>query len=167
MAGHTDNSVTIAAPLHLVWDMTNDIAAWPHLFSEYQDAQILHREGDTVRLRLTTHPDGNGTVWSWVSERVADPATRTVRARRVEPGAFEYMNLRWTYHEVDSGTTMRWIQDFHLKPDAPLDDAAMTERINRTSREQMARIKQIVEAAARQVEPTADTTGTPSPGGRP
>ena len=35
MAGHTENEITIAAPLDLVWDMTNDLESWPQLFSEY------------------------------------------------------------------------------------------------------------------------------------
>jgi hypothetical protein len=29
MAGHTDNAVVIAAPMDLVWDMTNDVENWP------------------------------------------------------------------------------------------------------------------------------------------
>ncbi|RKT87397.1 aromatase [Saccharopolyspora antimicrobica] len=148
MTGHTDNEIIIAAPLRLVWDRTNDVEDWPNLFSEYDSVQVLEREGDRVLFRLTMRPDSNGTVWSWVSERIADPATRTVHARRVETGPFVRMNIRWTYEEVDGGVRMRWIQDFTMKPDAPIDDAAMTERINTNSRVQMALIKKKLEAAA-------------------
>jgi aromatase len=94
VAGHVDNSIVIDAPLELVWDVTNDVASWPGLFSEYAEAVILERRGDTVRFRLTMHPDENGKVWSWVSERTADPKTHTVRAHRVETGPFRYMNIR-------------------------------------------------------------------------
>ena len=146
--GHTDNSVTIAAPMDLVWDMTNDVESWPNLFSEYADAKILRRDGDTVRFRLTLHPDENGTSWSWVSDRVPDAATRTVRAHRVETGPFEYMNIYWEYTDTPEGVRMRWVQDFHMKPQAPVDDAAMTERLNRNTRIQMNLIKERVEAAA-------------------
>src|SRR6266511_3886860 len=86
MAAHTENEIVIAAPMELVWEMTNDVASWPSLFSEYSAAQILERDGETVRFRLTMHPDENGDVWSWVSERTPDPKTRTVRARRVQTG---------------------------------------------------------------------------------
>ena len=79
MAGHTDNEISIAAPMELVWDMTNDIDNWPRLFSEYASVDVLERDGDRVTFRLTMHPDKDGKVWSWVSERVADPTTRTVR----------------------------------------------------------------------------------------
>ncbi|MFJ8131965.1 SRPBCC family protein [Streptomyces hydrogenans] len=148
MAGHTDNAIVIDAPLQTVWELTNDVENWPSLFSEYASADILAREGDTVRFRLALHPDENGTVWSWVSERTADAATRTVRAHRVETGVFKYMSLFWEYTEVPGGVRMRWVQDFEMKPQAPIDDEAMTNRLNTNSAGQMALIKQKVEAAA-------------------
>jgi aromatase len=43
---------------------------------------------------------------------------------------------------------MRWVQDFHMKPEAPVDDATMAERITMNSAVQMERIKTIVEVAA-------------------
>jgi aromatase len=149
MAGHTDNAIVIDAPMDLVWSMTNDVASWPQLFSEYASATILERHGDTVVFRLTLHPDASGTVWSWVSERTVDVAARTVRAHRVETGAFDFMNIAWDYVQQPDGVRMRWVQDFHMKPDAPVDDAAMTERLNRNTVIQMNLIKEKVEAAAR------------------
>ncbi|SCG42199.1 SRPBCC family protein [Micromonospora coxensis] len=145
--GHTENSIVIAAPLPLVWDVTNDVAGWPQLFTEYAAVEILHRDGDTVRFRLTMHPDENGISWSWVSERTADPQTRQVRAHRVETGPFEYMRIHWSYTEEPEGTRMTWVQDFAMKPGAPVDDAGMTERINTNSRIQLAVIKDKIEQA--------------------
>jgi aromatase len=148
MSGHTENEIVIAAPMDLLWERTNDVENWPDLFSEYASAQVLERDGDRVLFRLTMHPDDNGQVWSWVSERVADPATRTVTARRVETGPFERMDIRWTYEDVEGGVRMRWVQDFAMKPTAPIDDDAMTRRINANSRTQMALIKRKVEEFA-------------------
>ncbi|MFE9955373.1 SRPBCC family protein [Micromonospora sp. NPDC005299] len=145
--GHTENAVDIAAPLPLVWEITNDVARWTELFTEYAVVEILHQEGDTVRFRLTMHPDENGTSWSWVSERTADPATREVRARRVETGPFEYMRIYWRYDEIPGGTRMSWVQDFAMKPTAPVDNAGMTERINTNSKVQLAVIKERIERA--------------------
>jgi aromatase len=159
MSGHTDNRIVINAPMQRVWDMTNDVPSWPELFSEYASAEVLEQADDTVLFRLTMHPDEQGRVWSWVSQRRLDRATRTVNAHRVETGAFEYMHIRWEYRDVDGGVEMRWIQDFAMKPTAPLDDAGMTERINRNSVIQMARIKEIVEAAqAREPVPAGQAT---------
>lgn len=149
MAGHTENSITVDAPLDLVWDITNDIENWPRLFTEYSSLEVLSREGDTTAFRLTMFPDDNGKVWSWVSERTVDRAGRTVRARRVETGPFDRMNILWEYTELPGGTQMRWTQDFAMKPDAPVDDEWMTDNINRNSRTQMALIRDRIEQVAR------------------
>jgi aromatase len=146
MTARTENSVFINAPLDLVWSRTNDVANWPHLFTEYAKAEVLAEEDGRVRFRLTMHPDENGNEWSWVSERVADRTTRVVLAHRVEPGPFRFMQIRWTYDEVDDGVLMRWVQEFEMRPGAPVDDAAMAENINTNSPSQMAAIKAKLEA---------------------
>ncbi|MFR9728425.1 SRPBCC family protein [Saccharopolyspora sp. MS10] len=146
----TDNSVTIRAPLPLVWEMTNDVASWPKLFAEYARSEVLRREGDTIDFRLTTHPDEQGRVWSWVSRRVLDVGARTVRARRLETGPFEYVHLHWTYQDTAPGTVLRWVQEFAMRPEAPFDDEAMTARLNSATRANMTRIKAVVERAARE-----------------
>ncbi|MCS7484103.1 SRPBCC family protein [Umezawaea endophytica] len=149
MTGHSENSITIDAPMDLVWDMTNDVESWPGLFSEYAAAEVLDTRGTTVVFRLVMHPDELGRVWSWVSERTSDPVARTVRAARVETGPFKYMSIFWEYLPDADGVRLRWVQDFEMKPEAPVDDAGMTDRINTNSPVQLALIKQKVEAAAR------------------
>ncbi len=149
MPGHTENEIIIDAPLDLVWDMTNDVESWPNLFSEYSKAEILERDGDTIRFRLTMHPDPQGNAWSWVSERTPDREKLVVRARRVEPGWFEYMDIFWVYEQTAAGVCLKWVQDFHMRADSPVDDAAMTERLNKGTSVQLPLIKERVEAAAR------------------
>ena len=146
MAGHTRNSVLIEAPFDVVWNVTNDIENWPDLFTEYASVEVLERRGDTVRFRLTMHPDEAGRVWSWVSERTPDRAKRDVEAYRVETGPFEYMNIYWSYDDEPGGVRMTWVQDFAMRPDAPVDDKGMTERIDTNSVIQMDVIKKKVEA---------------------
>ncbi|QNP65885.1 SRPBCC family protein [Streptomyces genisteinicus] len=158
MSGHTENDILIDAPLDLVWDVTNDVDHWPQLFTEYASVEVLERDGDRTVFRLTMYPDDNGKVWSWVSEREADRASLSVRAKRVETGPFQYMNIRWTYEETPQGVRMHWTQDFAMKPDAPVDDEWMTENINRNSRVQMGLIKDRIEQRAR-VRETAPVTG--------
>jgi aromatase len=151
--GHTDNSVVIDADLDHVWRMTNDLSSWPDLFTEYAEVEILAetqtQTGPRFRFRLKMHPDESGRVWSWVSERTLDEATHEVVARRVEPGPFEFMDIRWSYAPEGAGTRMRWVQDFRMRPEAPIDTAGMTQRIDANSKIQMAVIKDKVEAAAR------------------
>ena len=148
MAGHTDNSVLIDAPLELVWELTNDLAGWPELFTEYASVEILDERDGAYTFRLTMHPDPQGRVWSWVSARTPDPATHTVRAHRVETGIFKYMNLFWEYTQEPGGVRLRWVQDFELKPEAHTDDAGMTEHLNSSSRIQQEHIRERVEKAA-------------------
>ncbi len=81
-----------------------------------------------------------------------DREKRIVRARRVETGPFAHMDILWEYQEVPGGIEMRWTQDFAMKPDAPVDDAWMTDNINRNSRTQMALIRDKIEQAARETE---------------
>jgi aromatase len=145
MGKRTDNSIVIQAPLDLVWDITNDVANWPNLFTEYAQADILEQHGNTVRFRLTMHPDANGKIWAWVSERTTDPTTRSVKAHRVETGPFDYMNIEWYYEPTEGGTRMRWVQEFHMKPTAPVDDDWMENNINTNTAKQMAIIKQKIE----------------------
>jgi aromatase len=158
MAGHTENSITIDAPFDLVWSRTNELESWPQLFTEYAAVEIIERRENTVRFRLTMHPDENGAVWSWVSERTADPKSRTVTAHRVEPGPFEYMYIRWLYQDEGSRTRMTWIQDFTMRPDAPVDDAWMTDRLNTNTPVQMEAIRQRIEQEAA-VAPGAKRAG--------
>jgi aromatase len=144
----TDSSIVINAPMDLVWDMTNDVESWPQLYTEYSRAEILERTDDTVKFRLTMHPDENGKEWSWVSERSPDPVNRTVRARRLETGPFEYMNIFWEYREVEDGVDMRWVQEFQVKPEMPFNDDAMAAHLKKNTAVQMAHIKEQIEKAA-------------------
>jgi len=145
MAVRTDNSVVIKASLQAVWEATNDVENWPNLFTEYEEAKILERKGDTVVFRLTMHPDEKGKIWSWVSERTADRERYLVKAHRVETGPFEFMNIEWYYQEVEGGTRMRWVQEFTMKPNAPVNDTQMEVYLNTNTQKQMAVIKQRIE----------------------
>lgn len=148
MSAVTDSSIVINAPMELVWEMTNDVESWPRLFTEYSKAEILERTEDTVRFRLTMHPDENGKEWSWVSERSPNPANRTVRARRIETGPFEYMNIFWEYREVDSGVEMHWVQEFQVRQEMAFGDEAMAAHLKQNTVVQMAHIKEQIEKAA-------------------
>jgi len=127
-----------------------DIESWPSLFSAYAAAEVLEEVGDTVTIRLTTHPgpEYDGQVWSWTSERVADPANYQSKSKRIETGPFEYMNIEWYFEEQDGGTKMRWVQDFSMKPDAPADDETAENYMNKNTKEQMSVIKEKLEKEA-------------------
>lgn len=150
MPAHTDNEVVINAPLEFVWDRMMDIEGWPSLFSEYAKAEVVEQDGNTLTFRLTTFPDPeyDGQVWSWTSERTADPATHSSKSRRIETGPFQYMNIEWFFEEAGDGTRMRWVQDFSMKPEAPATDDVVEANMNKNTKIQMALIKEKLEAQA-------------------
>lgn len=152
----TDNTVLIAAPLELVWQLTNDVASWPVLFTEYAEAEILDRDEYSLRFRLTTHPDADGKTWSWVSERTPDRATLSVRSRRIETGPFEHMDIAWTYTPTEAGIQLRWQQDFTVRAGLGFDDEAMTRRLNDTTAVQQAVVKARIEGVAFGLAQTGD-----------
>ena len=148
MAGHTDNSVVIDKPIDEVWQRMNDLQNWTNLFTEYASVEVLEREGDTVKFRLTTHPDPDyeGQVWSWVSERTMDPDNYTTKSHRIETGPFEYMNIEWYFEPAEGGTKMRWVQDFSMKESAPANDEQAEDYLNKNTAEQMNAIKERLES---------------------
>jgi aromatase len=150
VAAHTDNSVQIDAPLEFVWERMMDIESWPDLFSEYAKAEVIEQDGNRVLFRLTTHPDPDyeGKVWSWTSERIADPASHSSKSRRIETGPFEYMNIDWSFEQAEGGTRMRWVQDFSMTPEAPANDEQAEQYMNKNTKEQMQVIKERLEAQA-------------------
>jgi aromatase len=145
----TDNSVVIDKPIDEVWERMNDLENWTNLFTEYASVEILEREGNTVKFRLTTHPDPeyDGQVWSWVSERTMDPDNYRTKSRRIETGPFQYMNIDWFFEPENGGTKMRWVQEFSMKPEAPADDDTATEYLNKNTAEQMKAIKERLEGS--------------------
>ena len=149
MAGRSDNSVVIDKPIDEVWTKMNDLENWTNLFTEYSSVEILERDGNTVKFRLTTHPDPeyDGQVWSWTSERTMDPESYTTKSHRIETGPFEYMNIEWYFEPENGGTKMRWVQDFSMKESAPANDEQAEEYLNNNTAEQMKAIKERLESS--------------------
>jgi aromatase len=147
MAGRTDNAVVIDKPIDEVWQRMNDLENWTNLFTEYASVEVLERDGNTVKFRLTTHPDPeyDGQVWSWTSERTMDPDSYTTKSHRIETGPFEYMNIEWYFEPADGGTKMRWVQDFSMKESAPANDEQAQDYLNKNTAEQMQAIKERLE----------------------
>ena len=148
--GRTDNAVVVDRPLEEVWERMNDLENWTNLFTEYASVEVLEREGDTVKFRLTTHPDPeyDGQVWSWVSERTMDSSNYTTKSHRIETGPFEYMNIEWYFEPENDGTKMRWVQEFSMKPSAPANDEQAEEYLNKNTAEQMNAIKERIESSS-------------------
>jgi aromatase len=148
MSGHTDNEIFISAPFDVVWEVANDVAGWTELFAdEYADVDVLHAEPDRIVFRLTTVPKA-GRSWSWTSERCLDRERGTVQARRTEPGPFRYLHIFQSFTRLDDGIVLRWVQDFEMRPGAPLTDEQMRELIDAGCQANLVRHRQACEARA-------------------
>ena len=147
----TDNSIVVDRPLHEVWERMNDLENWTNLFTEYASVDILEREGNTVKFRLTMHPDPeyDGKVWTWVSERTMYPEEYRTHSRRIDLSEvpFEYMNIDWYFEPANGGTRMRWVQQFAMKANAPATEEQAEEYLNKNTAVQMQAIKERLEAA--------------------
>ncbi|GLH99300.1 SRPBCC family protein [Phytohabitans aurantiacus] len=144
-----EDSVLIAAPVHLTWDITNALEGWTGLFSECAKVEVLERDGETVRFRFTTHPHPDGAVHSWVATRTADVPAGVVVERRENTGPFAYMDITWTYVAEGDGTRLGWSQAFAIKAGVPHSVEGAAKALGARMSTELAHIKQHVEDAAR------------------
>ena len=138
---HTVNSVVINAPYDKVFDFSNDIGRWKEFFDEYTESDVLEKSDKKLTFKLT-HKNGN----SWKSYRLLFKDDKFAYASRVEPMfPFEYMKIMWLYRDVEGGIEMTWVQDFKMDAKAKYTDVQVEELINKHSRENLKRFKDIIE----------------------
>lgn len=141
---HTANSIVIKASYNKVFDISNDISRWKELFDEYTASDVLETKDNKITFQLT-HKNGN----SWKSYRLLFKDDKFAYACRVEPMfPFRYMKIIWLYRDVEGGVEMTWIQDFAMQASAKYTDSQVEELINKHSRENLKRFKEIVEKEA-------------------
>ena len=92
--GHTRNSIVIAAPYELVFNISNHIERWTELFgNEYVKAEVLSRNGNRIEFRLMDN-EGN----SWTSFRLLFKENHFAYAQKNDPTfPFKYMKIIWLY----------------------------------------------------------------------
>jgi len=145
--GYIRNAVVIEAPVDDVFRLTNDVRAWPDLFTEYQSSEVIEEAPGDVTFRLTTYPDETGQSWSWVARRQTNFERKSTYSER-EPfsGPFARMEIRWWYDSLGPTTTlMTWEQEFTLKPGAPVSEQEATSYLNKQTGVQQQVIKERLE----------------------
>lgn len=144
--GHTCNSIIIAAPYDLVFDISNDIPRWTELFGgEYKKAEVIKKEANKITFRLTD--DENR---SWQSFRLLFKENYFTYAERQEPKfPFKFMKIIWLYTLRPEGIEMTWIQHFEMDPQAKFNDQQVEGFINQHSQENLKIFKRIIEEEAR------------------
>ena len=142
---HTVNSIVIDADYDTVFDLSNDISRWKEFFDEYPESDVLEQSDNKITFKLT-HKNGN----KWTSYRLLFKDHGFAYAQRVEPMLpFEYMKIIWLYRQVPDGVEMTWIQDFKMDKNAKFGDSQVEEMINKHSKENLKRFKDIIEKEAK------------------
>lgn len=157
--GYIRNAVLIHAPIEDVFRLTNNVRAWPDLFTEYASSEVLEETEDSVTFQLTTHPDESGTQWSWVSARWTNADRKSTYSKRnPASGPFKQMEIRWWYNSIDeTSTVMIWEQEFSMKPEAPFTEQVATNHLNGQTKIQQQVIKERVEQRCGTAQPAEET----------
>jgi aromatase len=139
MAGHCDIRVFVRAPLDVTWEVANRRNGMHEIVDE---DPARH----SIVYRITTPPDLAGRRWSYLAERIADPARRIVYARRWGNPHFRYCYAFWQYREVEGGSEIRCVTDFEMRPDAPVHDRQMAEIIRQGTDAALRQTVSVIEA---------------------
>jgi aromatase len=142
-----NNSIIIHKNRIDVFNITNNVANWPGLFTEYKAVEILKQADNYVKFRLTTFPHEEHEEHSWISERRTDSDRYEVRGRRLDNlSPFSVMKIFWKYKDLgENSCRMIWVQTFGLCKDSPYSTEQVMDYLNRNSREQMKIIKRKIE----------------------
>jgi ribosome-associated toxin RatA of RatAB toxin-antitoxin module len=102
-------SVLIARPVSRVFDLINEVEAYPRLFDWCRDARILERDDDTLTARLDLQYGGFNSAFT-TRNRVVRP--QLIELQLVE-GPFSELRGSWSFTALgDSGCRVQLDLDF-------------------------------------------------------
>jgi aromatase len=116
---HTEHTVTVQAPVSIVWDVLVDVEGYARIFPPTQEVTILEESPRHQIARLVV--DVNGTTQSWVSRRDIDSARRVIGYRQLEKAPMMgHMGGEWRALPIDD-TTTQLVLTHDFKPSDPVD----------------------------------------------
>jgi aromatase len=116
---HTEHTVTIQAPVDVVWDVLVDVEGYARIFPPTQEAKILEESPRHQIVRLVV--DVNGETQSWVSRRDIDNSRRVIAYRQLESAPLMgFMGGEWRALPIDDKTT-QLVLTHDFKPKDPID----------------------------------------------
>jgi aromatase len=124
----THHLISIALPPMQVLAIADDVPRWPELFPPCQAVEILERQDNTTRFRITAY--ANERLVSWLSQRTVYKEQGRVDFVQLEPFApLAVMKGTWWFKEVPGGTLIDFIHHFTLDTTlfAGIDDPAFID----------------------------------------
>ncbi|MEV2218168.1 aromatase/cyclase [Streptomyces sp. NPDC050997] len=82
MSHHAEHTVTVDAPLNLVWDVLVDVKGYSRIFPPTREVNLLEESATHQVVRL--HVDVGGEEQSWVSRRDIDPRQHVIAYSQLE-----------------------------------------------------------------------------------
>ncbi|MCK7625842.1 aromatase/cyclase [Streptomyces sp. RS10V-4] len=80
---HVEHTVTVAAPVDVVWDVLLDVRGHERILGSVHAAEVLASSGTHQLVRLTVEVN-TGVVHTWVTRRDIDADARVIAFRQVE-----------------------------------------------------------------------------------
>ncbi len=116
---HTEHTVTVDAPVDVVWDVLVDVEGYARIFPPTREAKIIEDSETHQIVRLVV--DVNGQMQSWVSRRDIDHERHVIAYRQLELAPLiGHMAGEWrAYPLTESRTQLVLTHDF--KPKDPVD----------------------------------------------
>jgi aromatase len=122
---HTEHTVTVNAPAHVVYDVLADVEGYARLFPPTESVTLME-SGDSYQIaRLVV--DVSGERLSWITRRDLDAERRVIAYRQLETAPLvAHMSGEWRALELDeSRTQLVLTHDFEARRPA---DGRCTEQ---------------------------------------
>ncbi|POM22834.1 putative polyketide cyclase [Actinomadura rubteroloni] len=155
---HTEHTVTVNAPLDVVWEVLVDVEGYAEIFPPTQEVTMLEQSPEHQIARLVV--DVNGEIQSWVSRRDIDVQHRIISYRQLENAPLmAHMGGDWRALPIkDDVTQLVLTHDFKAKD--PVDgkvagkytpeeaEAMLDAAVERNSVADLGAVKEVAEKKA-------------------
>lgn len=105
---HLARSVDVAAPASAIYELAQDVAAWPSILPHYRWVKVLRENGREREVEMAALRD-----WipvRWTALQVLDPATPRISFKHLT-GWTKGMSVAWTFEPCQAGTRVTIVHD--------------------------------------------------------
>jgi len=112
---HLERSVDVAAPVQRIYELAQDVAAWPAILPHYRWVKVLRENGREREVEMAARRD-----WipvRWTALQTLDPSTPRIEFKHLS-GWTKGMSVAWTFAPCAGGTRVTIAHDLdeHVRP---------------------------------------------------